>query len=127
MDTTIILHACAQVIKYLGHLRTVGGGVCNLKFCNCNGTCKVCTKSVYKAQITQGTTFNVAGRQEQFYGTIALASADNLASQQLGGYKQLASAYRRCRYCMATRDNMDKQVRFLHANKQPTLVIFCAI
>ena len=64
MDTTIIIHAYAQVIKYLGHLRTVGGGVCNLKFCNCNGTCKVCTKSVYKAvtiQITQGTTFNVAG------------------------------------------------------------------
>ena len=56
-----------------------------------------------------------------FYGTIVLASADNLASQQLGGYKQLASAYRRCRYCMATRDNMDKQVRFLHAKKNQHL------
>ena len=34
-------------------------------------------------------------------GTVAVTSADNLASQLLGGYMQLGSATRRCRHCMA--------------------------
>lgn len=58
----------------------------------------------------QGVLFTVHGEQRKFHGTLALASADNLASQLLGGYKQLSSALRRCRYCMAHRDNMGEQV-----------------
>ena len=58
----------------------------------------------------QGALFTVHGEQRKLRGTIALTSADNLASQLLGGYKQLSSALRRCRYCMAHRGNMGEQV-----------------
>ena len=48
-------------------------------------------------------------------GTIVVASADNLASQLLGGYMQLGSATRRCRHCMAHRVDMGTKVS-LHNN-----------
>ena len=44
-----------------------------------------------------------------------VASADNLASQLLGGYMQLGSATRRCRHCMAHRVDMATKVN-LHNN-----------
>ena len=37
---------------------------------------------------------------EVFRGTLTVVSADNLASQLIGGYKALNSAFRKCRYCM---------------------------
>ena len=48
-------------------------------------------------------------------GTVAVTSADNLASQLLGGYMQLGSATRRCRHCMAHRVDMGTKV-CLHNN-----------
>ena len=44
------------------------------------------------------------GKKEKFYGTIAVVSADNLGSLALGGFKESCTAYRCCRYCMATQE-----------------------
>lgn len=47
-------------------------------------------------------TFEINGKMEKFYGTLAVISADNLGS--LGGFKESCSAYRCCRHCMATQE-----------------------
>ena len=47
---------------------------------------------------------------QSFRGTITLVVGDNLGSQYIGGYKQLASALRKCRYCMAVSDDMQQKV-----------------
>jgi len=47
-----------------------------------------------------------------FRGTLALVVGDNLGSQYIGGYKQLASALRKCRYCMAVAEDMSQKVRY---------------
>ena len=36
---------------------------------------------------------------------------DNLGSQYIGGYKQLSSALRKCRFCMTVLDDMQQKVR----------------
>ena len=71
-----------------------------------NRTCTHTFADGYFHIIYKGVHFTVDGQQRMFRGTIGLTSADNLASQLLGGYKQLSSALRRCRYCMAHRDDM---------------------
>ena len=53
----------------------------------------------------------VNDHSEKWYGTITIVSADNLASQMIGGYKQLASALRKCRFCMATDEEVQNKVR----------------
>ena len=45
-----------------------------------------------------------------FQGTLAIVVGDNLGSQYIGGYKQLASALRKCRYCMAIAEDMSQKV-----------------
>ena len=39
-----------------------------------------------------------------------MVCADNLASQLVGGYKALHSAFRKCCYCMATDKQMQEKV-----------------
>ena len=49
-----------------------------------------------------------------FQGTLAVGSADNLASQLLGGFKNLSGALRKCQYynaCMTTFETMQTKVR----------------
>ena len=55
--------------------------------------------------------FIINGQSERWYGTITIVSADNLASQLVGGYKQLGSALRKCRFCMATDEEVQTKVR----------------
>lgn len=57
-----------------------------------------------------GYSFNVSGSDRIFYGTIAVISADNPASSLLGGFKESASAYRLCRQCMGTKDEIRMKV-----------------
>ena len=45
-----------------------------------------------------------------------MISADNLASQLIGGYKALNAAFRKCRFCMATDEQMQSKVR-MYGNK----------
>lgn len=55
--------------------------------------------------------FAVGGREFRFRGSISIVCADNLASWNLGGYKALASALRKCRFCMAVAVDMKSRVR----------------
>jgi len=52
----------------------------------------------------------INGREDTIYGTLIIASADNLSSQLLRGYKGLASALRRCCFCMAVKSDMETKV-----------------
>lgn len=45
-----------------------------------------------------------------FRGTLTVLSADNLAAWSIGGFKALASAFRKCQYCMAVDNNMQTKV-----------------
>lgn len=56
-------------------------------------------------------SFEIDGATYKFNGTITLIPGDNLASQFLGGYKSLASALRKCRFCMAVDEQMQTKVR----------------
>ena len=57
-----------------------------------------------------GVTVNVNGSTFNVRGTIAIVSADNLASWSVGGYKALASANRKCHFCMATSNDIKSKV-----------------
>ena len=58
--------------------------------------------------------FVVNGMTQNFRGTISILSADNLAAWDLGGYIQLASALRQCRFCVAIREDMISKVVLVH-------------
>ena len=45
-----------------------------------------------------------------FRGTVTVFSGDDLAAWAVGGYKALASAFRRCQYCMVTSVEMQQEV-----------------
>jgi hypothetical protein len=47
-----------------------------------------------------GHQFIVNGERRSFAGTIAFVSGDNLASQELGGFKVGPGAHHKCRECM---------------------------
>ena len=53
-----------------------------------------------------GVLFSFDGERVFFRGTVTVFSADNLAAWYVGGYKALASSFRKCQYCMVTNDNM---------------------
>ena len=57
-----------------------------------------------------GVDFNIHGNVFNFRGTITTVSADNLAAWDLGGYKALASALRKCRFCLAVEEDMSSKV-----------------
>lgn len=56
-----------------------------------------------------------------FRGTITLTCGDNLASYFVGGYKQLSSAFRKCRFCLAVSTDMQEKVSFMYMCIQRTL------
>ena len=58
----------------------------------------------------QGMQMTIGGTVKTIYGTLLAVSGDNLGGQLIGGYKQLASATRKCRFCMATAEDMNKKV-----------------
>ena len=62
----------------------------------------------------QGHVFEVKGVPQVFYGTIAVVSADNPASNCLGGFKESTSAHHYCRQCMASSEEARLQVRSQH-------------
>lgn len=59
-----------------------------------------------------GYDFEVNGKMEKFYGTLAVVSADNLGSLALGGFKESCTAYRCCRHFMATQETARILVKF---------------
>ncbi len=61
-----------------------------------------------------GYAFETDGNSEVVYGAMVCVSADNPASNLLGGFKESSSAYRPCRQCLATRVDSKTKVSFLH-------------
>ena len=57
-----------------------------------------------------GVPFIVEGKIHYLQGTLTIASADNPASNLMGGYKSLTSAFRKCRTCMAVATDMQTKV-----------------
>lgn len=49
----------------------------------------------------QGYYFDVGETQKKYFGTVAVISADNPASNGLGGFKESTAATHYCRQCMA--------------------------
>uniref|UniRef100_A0A1X7T9Z5 Uncharacterized protein n=1 Tax=Amphimedon queenslandica TaxID=400682 RepID=A0A1X7T9Z5_AMPQE len=74
-------------------------------------------ESIKKFEKAEGVDLNINGQQHNFRGTITIVCADNLASWSLGGYKALASALRKCRFCMAIAEDMSS--KFLSEEFQP--------
>ena len=58
----------------------------------------------------EGVVFQFGATSHTFRGTLTLVAGDNLGSQYIGGYKQLASALRKCRYCMAVAEDIQQKV-----------------
>ncbi len=50
------------------------------------------------------------GQSVFFRGTVTVFSADNLAAWSIGGFKALASAFRKCQYCMVTNQELQTEV-----------------
>ena len=44
---------------------------------------------------------DIKGQEHFFKGTLTVVSADNPASQLLGGFNQGHTAFRKCRHCLA--------------------------
>lgn len=55
--------------------------------------------------------FDLNGSIHRFRGTVSIISADNPASTCLGGFKQSASAFRYCRHCMGTDEDIQSKVQ----------------
>lgn len=63
-----------------------------------------------------GVIFVVDDHPMKLRGTITVVSADNPAAFTLGGFKNLHSAFRKCRTCMATDDDMQTKVTMTNLN-----------
>ena len=57
-----------------------------------------------------GVNCHFDGTQMAFRGTLTVLSADNLAAWNIGGFKALASAFRKCQYCMVVDEDMQTKV-----------------
>lgn len=57
-----------------------------------------------------GFPFILNGEVRHIRGTVTIVSADNPASALLGGFKQSASAFRYCRHCTGTDEEIQKKV-----------------
>jgi hypothetical protein len=57
--------------------------------------------------LEQGVEIILHGKLEVLYGTLALFTADNLASHEVGGFKKgFARGKRKCRYCLGTHEEI---------------------
>ena len=61
---------------------------------------------------------------EVFRSTLTVVSADNLASQLIGGYKVLNSAFKKCRYCMATDEQIKARLAHLYYRDSEFCIMF---
>ena len=57
--------------------------------------------------------FTINGVVRHFCGTIGLCLADNLGSHSWGGFMEGFNAYRRCRFCMGTPEEIQEKAIIL--------------
>jgi len=69
-----------------------------------------------------GWQFNTADGLQWYTATITIISADNPASSAIGGFKESASAYRPCRHCLGTANEIRQEVLELMCNECIDLV-----
>ena len=50
--------------------------------------------------------------KQKMFGSVAVIIADNPASSALGGFKESSSAYRPCRHCLGTTEEIRIHVWF---------------
>ena len=67
---------------------------------------------------------NVKDITKTIYGTLLCVSADNLASQLIGGYKQLASALKKCRFCYAEDNDVQTKVYICIMYRESKILIY---
>lgn len=56
------------------------------------------------------------GGLRQYFGSVTLVSADNLASNAVGGFKESPSAYRPCRQCLGTNVDIREWVKYFSSH-----------
>lgn len=71
--------------------------------------------------------FSIEDEEVKFYGTVALVSADNPASAALGGFKESSSAFRCCRHCLGTLEDIKVEVLCSYMLRYLGLIIFIFI
>ena len=71
-----------------------------------------------------GVKFRVGANTYTLRGTLSLVTGDNLGIHFIGGYKQLSSALRKCRHCMAVAYDMAQKVELHVAIYTVNLEIF---
>jgi len=71
-------------------------------------------ESLMQLEKDEGVNFEFDGHMTSFRGTLTTFSADNLAAWSIGGFKALASAFRRCQFCMVTMDDMQEKFDEVH-------------
>jgi hypothetical protein len=59
--------------------------------------------------IIQGMVFD--NISQPIKGSLALCSADNLGSQELGGFKLGGASFRMCRHCLGTESDIQTKFR----------------
>ena len=52
----------------------------------------------------------INGKERKIRGTLTMVSADNLASNLMGGYKNLFSAYQKSQHCLANEEELQTVV-----------------
>jgi len=57
-----------------------------------------------------GLAFQMNGTPKTIYGTMTIASAGNVASNALGGFKEGFTAFHHCRQCMGIAEECKQEV-----------------
>ena len=65
---------------------------------------------MYMVKIISSAPFEVDGQTVYLPGALTSVVANNLASNLIGGFKSLSSAFRKCRHCLATAEEIQTKV-----------------
>ena len=81
----------------------------------------------YNTIQSNGIPFIINGQTVYLRGSLILGCGDNPAANLLSGYKNLTSAFRKCRSCMATTSDIQTKVAlYLYAYMYYTVLIIMA-
>ena len=60
--------------------------------------------------LQEGLDIVLSYQRCNFKGTVSIVSADNPASQAIGGFKESSMAFRNCRLCLGTSEDIQTKV-----------------
>ncbi len=70
-----------------------------------------CKENVLIFMQENGWEFMIDGAPIKMYGTVTVFSGDNLASNAMEGFKEGMTAYRHCRQCLGTKEEVRIEVQ----------------